>query len=119
MPGGRPSKYDPAYCEQVVELGKQGKSPVQIACALDVSRVTMLGWAEKHPAFSTALTRAKELEQDWWENVAQTALFADKFQASVWAKSMSARFRNDYTEKVTQEHTGRLVVNIDKSDADL
>lgn len=26
MPAGRPSDYDPAYCERVIELGREGKS---------------------------------------------------------------------------------------------
>lgn len=103
---GRPSTYDPSYCARVIALGAEGKSPEQISAAIDVPRTTMLSWAETYPEFSTALTRAKELEQDWWETIGQTALFADKFQASVWAKSMQARFREKYTEKVVQEQTG-------------
>jgi hypothetical protein len=106
-PRGRPSTYDPAYCDRVIELGADGKSPEQISAAIDVPRTTMLRWADEHPEFRTALTRAKELEQDWWESIGQKALFADKFQASVWAKSMSARFREKYTEKVVQEQTGK------------
>jgi hypothetical protein len=99
MAGGRPSTYDPAYCEQVIELGRQGKSQVQISGAIDVPRTTMLSWAEQHPEFSTALTRAKELEQEWWENAGQNGIFLDKFNATVWKTSMAARFRDDYTER--------------------
>jgi hypothetical protein len=106
-PRGRPSTYDPAYCDRVIELGKQGLSLEQISAQIDVPRTTMLSWATVHPEFSTALTRAKELEQAWWEQTGQTALFADKFQASVWAKSMQARFREKYTEKVISEQTGK------------
>ena len=106
-PRGRPSTYDPAYCERVIELGAEGKSPEQISAAIGVPRSTMQSWAEAHSDFSAALTRAKELEQDWWESIGQTALFADKFQASVWAKSMQARFREKYTEKVINEQTGK------------
>lgn len=104
MPAGRPTKYDPAYCDRVIELGKEGKSQIQIACALNVDRTTMLGWARDHEEFQTALTRAKEYEQDWWEGVGQQALFADKFNSAVWSKSMSARFRHDYADKLT--HSG-------------
>lgn len=106
MPAGRPTTYDPAYCDKVIELGKQGKSPVQIAVALEVPRTTMLSWAEDHEEFSTALTRAKELEQDWWENAGQNGLVTPGFNASVWSKSMQARFRDDYTERQEQTHRG-------------
>lgn len=97
--GGRPSKYDPAYCERVIELGKEGKSLVQIAVALDMPKSTLQSWADQHIEFSAALTRAKQCEQAWWENKGQEGLTADKFNSAVWSKSMSARFREDYTER--------------------
>lgn len=105
-PGGRPSTYDPAYCQKVIDLGADGMSPEQISAEIDIPRTTMLSWAESYPEFSTALTRAKELEMAWWENTAQRALFADKFQNAVWAKSVAARFRDKYTEKAQIEHSG-------------
>ena len=96
---GRTSKYDPAFCEAVVELGRQGKSQVQIACALDVDPKTLRDWRDAHEEFSLALTRAKAEEQNWWENAGQAGLSADKFNSAVWAKSMSSRFRDEYTER--------------------
>lgn len=99
MAGGRPSKYDPAYCERVIELGKEGKSLTQIAVALDVPKSTLISWSNAHLEFSTALTRAKECEQAWWEQKGMDGLTADKFNSAVWSKSMSARFREDYTER--------------------
>jgi hypothetical protein len=106
-PRGRPSTYDPAYCVRVMDLAKDGLSLEQISAEIDIPRTTMLSWGDVHHEFSTALTRAKELEQAWWERVGQTALFADKFQAAVWSKSMSARFREKYTDKVLNEQTGK------------
>lgn len=99
MAGGRPSKYDPAYCDKVIELGKEGKSLTQIAVALDVPKSTIISWSNQHLEFSTALTRAKECEQAWWEQKGMDGLTADKFNSAVWSKSMSARFRDDYTER--------------------
>lgn len=97
--GGRPTKYDPAFCAQVVELGKQGKSFTQIAVEIGYSKATLIGWSNQHLEFSTALTRAKECEQAWWEQKGMDGLTADKFNSAVWSKSMSARFRDDYTER--------------------
>ena len=107
MPAGRPSKYDPKLCKRVLELGREGKSYEQISAAIDVPRSTMDSWSRVHPEFSAALTRAKELEHAWWEEIGQSALFADKFQHAVWAKSMQARFRDKYTDKQQLEHTGQ------------
>lgn len=103
---GRPTDYRPEYCELVVELGKQGKSVVQMACALDVVRQTMLDWCKVHPEFLDAFTRAKQYSQDWWETQAQCGLTADKFNASLWSRSMAARFPEDYQERKGVELTG-------------
>lgn len=99
MPAGRPTLYRPEYCERVIELGREGKSPAQIASDLDVARPTLLAWSDQHPEFLTALTRAKVHEQAWWEDKGQAALTSDRFNSAVWSKSMSARFREDYTER--------------------
>lgn len=99
MPAGRPTKYDPAFCDRVIELGREGKSLTQISVALGYSKATLKGWADQHLEFSTALTRAKECEQAWWEDKGMVGLTADKFNSAVWSKSMSARFRDDYTER--------------------
>lgn len=114
MTAGRPSKYDPSYCETVIELGKQGKSQVQIACALDVDPKSLRDWAAAHEEFSLALSRAKAEEQNWWENAGQIGMISDKFNAAVWKKSVEARFRDDYTERkeLTGAEGGALQVNV-------
>ena len=103
----RPTDYRPEFCEQVVELGKQGKSVVQMACALDVVKQTLHNWAEQYPEFLDAFTRAKQHSQDWWESKAQAGLESGGFNASLWSRSMAARFPDDYTERQKKELTGK------------
>ncbi len=105
-PVGRPSLYRPEYCERVIELGAQGKSPAQIAHTLGVLRETMVQWGDVYPEFFTALRMAKQAEQNHWENLGHSGLDADKFNAVVWRTSMQARFREDYTERKVNEHSG-------------
>jgi len=108
---GAPSKYKPEYCAQVIELGKLGKSTIQMACALEVVKTTMLLWAEEHTEFMDALTQARQYSQDWWETQAQNNLVippgGGTFQATAWSKSMSARFPDEYTDKTKTELTGK------------
>jgi hypothetical protein len=104
MPGGRPSKYDPEHCETVVALGSQGKSKVEIAHEIGVNRTTIDEWARVHPEFSRAITRAKEAEQIWWERKGRDNLESQVFQASMWSRSMAARFPKDWREKTA--HVG-------------
>lgn len=96
---GRPTDYLPAYCEQVKAWGKEGRSKAQIADRLDVARQTLDNWAAVHPEFLDALTRARDSAQAWFEDKGQDGLTAPGFNASLWAKQVSCRFREDYTEK--------------------
>ena len=96
---GRPTLYRPEYCEKVIELGREGKSLVQMAAHFDVSRPTISEWASEHPEFSKALDRAKVHAQNWWENQAQTGMHAKVFNSKIWEVSVRARFREDYTER--------------------
>lgn len=109
-PVGRPSKYDPSFCERVIELGKLGKSIEQIACELGLSTRVMFKWRDEHEEFMHALSEAKEHEQSWWENIAQSYMIEDKdapkLNASIWSRSMAARFPKKYRESVKQEITG-------------
>ena len=109
-PVGRPSKYDPAFCERVIALGKLGKSIEQIACDLDVGTKTIYNWRDQHEEFLHALDMAREFEQNWWETVAQTHMIeeqgAAKLNASIWSRSMAARFPKKYRESTKQEITG-------------
>lgn len=101
---GRPSDYDPAYCVDVISLGKEGKSKAQMAAHFDVARSTIDTWAAAHPEFSEALTRAMAHCQAWWEDKGQKGMELPGFNAAVWKKSVEARFRDDYTEKREIDH---------------
>lgn len=96
---GQPTLYKPEYCQIVEDLGKQGKSVAQIASILNVDRATVYRWADVSEDFRDSLSRAKTFEQDWWETHAQRNLKAKHYQAQVWRTSMSARFKDDYTER--------------------
>lgn len=103
----RPTLYRPEHCEQVVELGRQGKSHAQIAATLEVSRQTLHNWAAAHPEFLDAITHARDLAQAWFEDKGQEGLDKPGFNASLWAKQVSCRFPDDYTDRQKRELTGR------------
>ena len=64
-PGGRPTKYDPAFCYRVVELGRLGKSRAWIASELNVSRDTLDEWERQYSEFSDAMDVAILYSQRW------------------------------------------------------
>ena len=105
-PVGRPSSYEPEYCEIIIELGKLGKSIAQMASAFDVDKASIFDWAANHEEFSTALARARAHSQTWWENAAQENMADRNFNAQLWLKSVASRFRDDYTERQVTEVSG-------------
>ena len=109
-PVGRPSLYDPKYCEEVIELGKIGKSIEQIAATLGLSLRVLYDWRDKHPEFLHALEDCKTYEQAWWEEQASAYMVenkeSDKLNATLWSRSMAARFPKKYRESTKTEITG-------------
>ena len=109
-PMGRPTLYLPAHCATAVALGREGKSIAVLAATLEVSKDTIYEWAKVHKEFSDALTRMRALSQAWWENAGQEAMFLPGFNASVWAKSISCRFPDDWRESTKTEHSGMVEI---------
>lgn len=66
-PEGRPSKYKPAYCNEVVEHMAQGASLTSFAGEIGVARSTINQWMEDHSEFSEAVRVGKAKCAAWWE----------------------------------------------------
>lgn len=103
----RPTEYKQEFCEQVIEYGKQGKSVAWMAAELGVHKDSLYEWAKVHPEFSDSFTRAKLESQRWWEDAGQTGMLTPGFGASVWSRSMAARFPEDWRESKGVELTGK------------
>lgn len=117
---GRPSRMDdPVFrdwvCDKVVELGQEGWSPAEISAEIKVDRLTMLSWEDRFPEFSTAMMRAKQLEQAWWERQSRENLKNRDFNANLWLKSAIFRFKDyaDQNRAHKLEISGRVDQNIE------
>ena len=102
---GRPTKYDPKYCDMIVEFMSKGKSLIGFAASIDVVVSTLYEWEKKQPDFSDAIKVARQKSQLWWEENGQVGLFMGKedgsFSQSAWIFNMKARF--GYRDKVEVE----------------
>jgi hypothetical protein len=111
---GRPTDYRPEYCEQVIEYGKRGKSVAWMAAELGVAKQTIHNWAEEHPEFLDAFNVAKLHSQRWWEDAGQDNMLMAPGQgtmnASIWSRSMAARFPDDWREKQEIKHAGGVTI---------
>ena len=115
MAGGRPTDYDPAYCDRVIELGRIGMSVIEMAADIGVARSTLEAlWTAEHPEFKEAFMLSRQLSQAWWETMGRVNIImppqSGTFQASVWSRSMAARFPADWREKSETTHAGAVEI---------
>lgn len=104
---GRKTVYRPEYCAEVVRLGKQGLSRVEIADKFDVVRMTLENWAAAHPPFLAALTRADEAAEALHTRLGRDGMAQRDFNAAVWKKMMECRWRENWTTINRNELTGK------------
>lgn len=104
MPGGRPTKYKPEFCDIVIAAGKEGKTKAEMAAAIDVDRATLNDWMEKHPEFSRSVKRGLDYAQAWWEARGREATFkSEGFNATSFIFNMKNRFAEDWRDKVESD----------------
>ena len=110
MSGGRPSKYDPAFCEMVRDAGREGKTLAEMAAVIGVNRATVTDWCNKHPEFSSAIKDGLDSAQAWWEGQGRVATFGgvNGFNATSYIFQMKNRFRDDWNDRVITEHDGKV-----------
>lgn len=66
---GRPSLYDPEYCERVVKHCSGGNSFESFGAVVGVCRETLYGWMNAHPEFLNARKRALESACKFYEDL--------------------------------------------------
>lgn len=63
----RPSKYDPAFCDMVIEAMREGYSLTGFAGLIGVARSTLTNWADEFPDFLAATRAAHAVRTACWE----------------------------------------------------
>ena len=69
-PGGRPTKYEPRFCDMVEEEMAKGFSLTAFAGIIGVAKSTLNEWMSEHKEFSDAVSRAKSKRLLLWEKAA-------------------------------------------------
>lgn len=103
-PIGRPSKYDPAYCDQIVEHMAEGASMTSFAAEIDVARSTLNEWAEHHPEFSEAIKRAKAKCAAWWEKKARDGAGGGEVNPTLVIFGLKNMGADDWRDKQEIDH---------------
>ncbi len=144
---GRPTKYDPSYCEQARKLCRLGATDVEIADFFDVTASTVSRWKLEHPEFLEALKESKSeadarVEESLYHRAVgytydAVKVFQHKGEEAVivpyrehvppcvtagifWLKN---RQRDKWRDKVDHEHSGKdgesIKVEVEMSDREL
>ena len=107
---GRPSKYDAAYCQQLVDHMATGASVASFAAEIDVARSTINEWASVHPEFSEALSRGKVKCLAWWEKAARSSASAGTGNATMIVFGLKNMGEEDWRDKREVEHSGHMTL---------
>lgn len=121
---GRPTKYDPKYCQEIIDFMSTGKSLTAFAGEIEINKATLYDWEKVHPDFHDAINIARQKCQAKWESLGFDGLFMGKedgsFSQSTWIFNMKARFGYRDKIEVDHEHKGeiKLSYNLDKEPED-
>jgi transposase len=102
MKVGRPTKYDPAYCDVAIEYLADGYSVTALAGHIGVARSTVFKWADENPIFSDALRTGQAKAAMWWEETLRDV--ARNGQGNASAAIFGVKNRSSENWKDKQEH---------------
>ena len=115
------SKYDPAMCQTMVELGKEGASQKIIWSALGISKATAAAYKEKYPEFAEALDLALVHSQAYWERMMLANVDNKNFNTRMVEIAVRGQFSDTYKENREIKSTVKqeVVVDFSKEVSDL
>ena len=106
MPAGRPSKYDPAFCDEVREFLKDGYSVAAFAGHIGVAVSTVNLWITQHPEFSDAVKAGQASATLWWENRARSVAQGEDGNPTIVIFGLKNRAADQWRDKTETEHSG-------------
>ena len=107
---GRPSTYDPAYCEQAETFLSDGYSVAALAGFLKVAKSTIYEWIERHPEFSDAVKRGQAGAVYWWETANRNLAITGDGNATACVFGLKNRASDEWRDKTETEHSGNLQI---------
>lgn len=101
---GRPTTYDPKYCDMLVAHMTQGYSFESFGADVEgiACVATLYNWAKEHPEFLEAKKKGQQACRKFWETQGLVGMHTKGFNATVWIFNMKNRFK--WTDRT--EHTG-------------
>ena len=110
MAGGRPSKYDPEFCEQALEWMKKGFSKTATAGKLGICKATFDNWAAQHSEFLGAVKDGEAARTAFLEETLLSAPDGPTVTSRIFALKNAAP--DEWRDKREHEHTGKDGANL-------
>lgn len=107
-PGGRPSKYEERYCEEVMAFMGQGFSLTAFAGEIGVARSTINEWMGAHPEFSEAVKIGQAKRTGRLERTLLAGETGPKVTAHIFA--LKNADPEGWKDKQEVEHSGGVTV---------
>lgn len=105
MPAGRPSKYDPSFCDQVEDIMRRGFSRMAAAGEIGVCYDTLTAWMDAHPEFLQAVKRGQAARAMKLETDLLDADSGPRVTSRIFALKNAAP--EEWRDKVVSEHVGK------------
>ena len=104
-PVGRPTKYDPAYCDTVEEVMGEGYSFTAFCGHIGIAKDTGYNWVKEYDLFSDATKRGRAKRLLFLEKrLFNTGMPPAQITATIFA--LKNADREEWADKVVNEHTG-------------
>lgn len=107
---GRPSKYQPSYCDLVIEHMSEGASLTSFAAEIGVARDTISEWMKEHPEFSVSVKIAKAKCAAWWEKLGRNNARDGGGNATLVIFGLKNMAPDEWREKQEIHQSGELNV---------
>ena len=102
---GRPTKYDPAFCDIAIEYLAEGYSVKALAGHLSVTLSTVYKWVETHPDFSEAVKTGQAKSAAWWEETLRQVGKTGQGSAAAAIFGVKNRSQEAWKDKHDIDHT--------------
>lgn len=104
---GRPSTYDPAYCEEAKAFLADGYSLAALAGHIGVARSTVYEWVNQHPEFSDAVKIGQARAVLWWEKANRSLALTGEGNATAIVFGLKNRASDEWRDVKATEITGK------------
>ena len=108
---GRPSKYDPAYCDDAIAVLEQGKSILSLAAHIGVTKSTIYNWMDEHPEFLDSVKKGQDAAAAWWEQELVKLATTGNGNATAIIFGLKNRAKGEWSDTTKHEHSGQVQID--------